>query len=152
MVDPYLAAMARAAEAGTPCPAVWMTLDSGDIVTGTPHPSREFVDETFQMLADEIFREMRVKGLKADRQSASVDAANHRIKPFNVEIDTSEPHAMTLKDATVLWNGADGDGSRIPVLRIHLDSVALWWVTGLKSFKGGRSSFFGAVGVGIPLG
>ena len=116
-------------------------------MSGTPHPSRDFVDETFQILTDGIFREMPVKGLKADRQSASFDAANHWIKPFNVEIDTSEPRAMTLRDATVLWSGADGDGARMPVLRIRLDSVALWWVAGRKDFKGGRSSFFGVVGI-----
>ena len=43
---------------------IWMTLDSGDNVSGTPYPSREFVDETFQMLREGIFREMPVKGLE----------------------------------------------------------------------------------------
>ena len=149
MVDPYLAALARAAEAGTPCPHIWMTLHSGDLVSGTPHPSREFVEETFQFLRDDIFRTAPRKGLKGDRDSAAIDAANEVIKPFNVEIDTPESHAMTLKNATVLWGGANGDGSRLPVLRIRLDSVALWWLRGRKDFKGGKSSFFGGVGVSL---
>jgi hypothetical protein len=38
------------AEAGEPCPRIWMTLTSGDLVTGVPRSSRDFVDGSFQSL------------------------------------------------------------------------------------------------------
>ncbi len=41
MVDPYLAALARAAEAGTQCPHIWMTLHSGDLVSRCASTSAE---------------------------------------------------------------------------------------------------------------
>ncbi len=46
MVDPYLAAIVEAAEGGSKCPQLWMTLTSGDLVVGTPMASDIFVSGT----------------------------------------------------------------------------------------------------------
>ena len=109
MVDPYLAALARAAEAGTPCPAVWMTLDSGDNVTGTPHPSREFVDETFQILKAAHLPPEAGEGYLA-HAGVSVAAAT-RIK-FNVK----EPQgAATIRAAIAEVHRPHGGGVGNPL-------------------------------------
>jgi hypothetical protein len=50
MADPYLVALAKAVENGTDSPPLWLTLHSGDLVTGTPAPSRAFIDGTFRAL------------------------------------------------------------------------------------------------------
>ena len=129
----------------------WMTLTSGDLVTGTPRPSRDFVDGTFQAL---ILRHHASKKLRLpikdlhEREAASIEQATAEIKPFNVNVDSGERQAITLVDVRVLWSGRP-DGANIPAVRINLDAVALWWIAGGAEFKGGTGKFF--VGVAIPI-
>ena len=51
-------------------------------------------------------------------------------------------------EATVLWSGR-GDGARIPVVSVDLESVALWWIAGEKRVKATPGMFFG---VAFPIG
>jgi len=148
VIDPYLAALVRAVEDGATSPPLWMTLVSGDRVTGTPRPARTFVDGTFQALIrryDSSKEAMRAKG---DERRALVEAAASKgITPFNVPLEPNTLEAVTLEDVTLQWGGRD-DGARMPVIRVHLSAVALWWIAGGKPFKGGPMAF---VGLSVPL-
>jgi len=107
MIDPYLNTLAKKIEQGAECLPVWMTLYSGDRVTGTPRPSRDFVDGTFHALQERLDRTPQVQHTpKADRPALREQLANAAIQPFNVEIDPASGTAMTLANATVMWGGA----------------------------------------------
>lgn len=145
MIDPYLVALFKAAEDGEECFPVRMTLISGDRVRGTPVATREFVRSSFKSLVN--FYSMRqpevVKRAKRDqRQPLIEEEAGKAIAPFNVEIDTSGQEAITLANATVLFAGRDA-GVELPVVRVQLSSVAVWWMAGTKEVKGSSSFFVG---------
>ncbi len=144
MIDPYLAALVHAAEDGADTPALWMTLYSGDVVTGTPCPSGMFVEVSHADLYQRHYREPGRK--KGDRQQAAVDAATQDVRPLR-ETDGSRHETVTLKKARVLWGGRT-DGADLPIVRVNLNAVALWWLAGGKEFKGGSNAFFG---VGIAF-
>jgi hypothetical protein len=141
--DQYLVSLVRAVEDGAESPALWMTLHSGDLVTGVPRPSREFVHGTFNSLMELAKTSNVQSGAKsAERPQLREAYAEEGVRTFNVDIDTTRGDAVTLVGATVLWGGR-GEGARMPVIRVHLSSVALWWIAGGKEFKGGAPEFFG---------
>ena len=140
MTDQYLVALVRAVEDGAESPALWMTLHSGDLVTGVPRPSREFVDGTFKALIERAWTSSVASGAKpAERPHLREAYAEEGIRTFNVDIDTTRGDSVTLVRATVLWGGRR-DGASMPVIRVHLSSVALWWIAGGKEFKGDVSA------------
>jgi hypothetical protein len=144
-MDPYLVAMVRAAQSGEPCPPVWMTLNSGDLVTGTPTRSDRFVEETAGALASRY----QSRGLKRRSSEETVGRSVAEVAPMRaVNPDASEPTTITLADARIRWGGR-GDGADLPVVRVALDAVALWWLAGGKEIKSSSTSFFvGATGIG----
>ncbi len=85
---------------------------------------------------------------KDERHVAAEERANAEIKPFNVEIDPADGHAITLVGVRILWGGRS-DGANIRALRLNLDAVATWWLAGGQEFKGGTGAFF--LGVAVPF-
>lgn len=58
------------------------------------------------------------------------------IKLFDEGLGGSSEHqAMTLADVRVLFGGRT-DGANIPVVRVNLDAIALWWIAGGQEVKG----------------
>jgi hypothetical protein len=146
VIDPYLAAIARAVEGGAALPQFAMALTSGDLVRGTPRPSHEFVEGTHQALT--VVPKAAEGGLELWRRKAEERASAVSKELKGAETNSAEPVALTLVEATVLWSGR-GNGARMPVVRVDLDSVALWWIAGEKRVKGDTSMFFG---VAFPIG
>jgi hypothetical protein len=157
--DPYLAAVVRAVEDGAELPAIWISLMSGDLVTGTPRPSREFVEGTTTALAREAREAPPPPGdlwglmpPSKDAMAAASSAAQARLRDvansLAAESESSDGLAITLSNATVLWGG-HGAGVRVDVVRLNLNAIALWWLAGGRAFKGDTASFFG---VALPLG
>ena len=55
---------------------------------------------------------------------------------------------MTLADVRVLFGGRE-DGANIPVVRVSLDAVSLWWVAGEQEFRVDVAAFL--LGVTFPI-
>ena len=150
VADPYLAAIVRAVEDGAPCPALWMTLTSGDFVTGVPRPSRVFVEGSYSALLRRYEHAMRERVRKREERAAlSKVAADEAIAPFNVNVDGSASSSITLADVTMRWSGS-GNGARMPVIRLSLESIATWWIAGGEEVKRSNLNFF--VGAFVPVG
>ena len=140
MADPYLEALVRTVEEGAESPPLWMTLGSGDLVTGVPRPSRDFVEGSFRALIDRYnhSEQLRLRIRNKDERKTEVERlAAAGVEPFNVPVDRSSAdlQTLTLSDVTVMWSGRDG-GAQIPVIRLNLDSIALWWIAGGREFRG----------------
>jgi hypothetical protein len=84
-----------------------------------------------------------------ERSAAASEQATTDIKLFDDGLDgSSERQAMTLANVRVLFGGRT-DGANIPVVRVNLDAISLWWIAGEEEFKGGSGGFF--LGVTVPL-
>jgi len=114
-----------------------LTLTSSDLVTGVPRPSREFATGTQAPLQRRYYEgnlRLPVKN-NAERSGAASERATADIKLPGDGLDGSdEPEAMTLADVRVLFGGRE-DGANIPVVRVSLDAVSLWWVAGEQEFN-----------------
>jgi hypothetical protein len=150
MRDPYLVALVRAVEAGEPCPRIWITLTSGDLLSGIPCPARQFVEGSFESVTRRnMIGAQRIPIRNQDERRVAAEArANEEIKPFNVEIDVTDGRALTLRDVTIRWGGSK-DGANIHAVRVNLDAIALWWIAGGEEVKGRGGGFF--LGAAIPV-
>lgn len=147
-MDPYLAAIAAAAERGEECEPLWLTLASGDLITGVPAPARAYIDATYHALLDRFNRGGRTQARRQASQSAAADAAREVIASVNINLAPGYVETITLTNAKVVWGGR-GDGADLPAVRVNLSTVALWWMAGGKPFRA-PASFFG--GVVVPIG
>lgn len=147
-MDPYLVALARAAEAGQPCPAIWLTASGGELVTGKPTRSRDFIEHTYDTL---LHHRHRVKGIRKKEPEEGKEPetlATADIAPINVEVDSAaEPDSITLLNARVFYGGR-ADGVDLRTVRIRLSAITLWWIAGGKPFKPPSGFIFGAV---VPI-
>jgi hypothetical protein len=151
-MDPYLIALARAAENGENCPVVRLVLQSGDLVIGQPTKSRYFVDSTFTGLRQEAAAELgrRPRKQRKDDPGDANTLANTALRPMNVNVDVTEPHYLTLSSAQVFWGGrADGVNAR--AIRVALAGVMLWWITGATEFKGSGGGYGVGIGAIFPM-
>jgi hypothetical protein len=139
VLDPSLTAIVKAAESGADCPALWLTLTSGDLVVGTPRASEVFVEGTRKVLAhvDLGFESPR----KIDKRRAAASAvAEEATAHLDAKVEPSEGRAITLANTTVVRSG--GNSAQIPVLRVNLDTIAAWWIVSAR-FKGKTGTLIG---------
>lgn len=134
-MDGHLAAIARAAEQGRPCPIVRLIV-SGQMMIGVPVPSNYFVTASQQSLTME-WEHWSVNRPKRDRREQPVDPAaiaSERLEPLG-EAVAAGPDAgvITLRD--VHWRFAGGILD-LPALRVALDAVDAWWVVGGRALQG----------------
>jgi len=141
MIDPYLQALVRSAEAGEPCPPIWATLTSGDFVSGTPVPSATFLDQSRRALEARYEQRAWRKQVSDPVARAASDMA------LLTAPAADGASTITLSQARVL-RGGRGDGVELPSVRLALDAIATWWMAGGSEIKSGGSFFFGAV---IPI-
>lgn len=144
-MDPYLMALVAAAESGEECPPLWCTLTSGDLVSGTPTRSVEFVDASEQALTRRYGKRGGLLKRAADNPEALAAA---RLSALHAARDQTSSQYMTLAGARVRWGGRS-DGGEFPALRVALDAVAVWWLAGGQELKASGGFF---AGVAIPVG
>jgi len=145
-MDPYLLALARAAEDGETCPMVRLVLESGTLVVGQPTTSRAFVDATFEAMRHEAAAQRSRKQRKGD-SDAAIALATDALRPINVSVDAGTTDYLTLRDVQAFWGGG-ADGVNARVIRVALAGVMMWWITGARTFKGQAGSGAG-IGVGV---
>lgn len=126
-------------------------LNSGAVVNGTVRHTRYFIDVTHQALSSArlgiVVEKKRTPELREEAKAYAYD----RIKSFYVDVDASESDAITLSDVTIVWD--NGDGLKVPGMRLGLDGIAAWWLAPGQSFSGPKDGNSGAfVGVAIPIG
>jgi hypothetical protein len=80
-MDPYLLALARAAQDGETCPMVRLVLESGALVVGQPTTSRVFVDATFAAMRQEAAAQLSRKQRKDD-PDAAIALATDALRPI----------------------------------------------------------------------
>jgi hypothetical protein len=145
-MDPYLMALIAAAEAGDEIPPVWFTLKSGDLVVGSLARSDRFIDDTAQALVKRYAKRGGV--LKRANDNADERAAAH-LAALEAARDETSSQFMTLANARVRWGGRAA-GADFPVLRVNVQTIALWWLAGGQEIKASSGGFF--AGVSIPVG
>jgi hypothetical protein len=77
-------------------------------------------------------------------QEAAVDTATNDVRLIT-DVDGSQRETVTLKNARVLWGGGRADGAELPVIRVNLNAVALWWLAGGKEIKAGPNVTVGVL-------
>ncbi len=144
MVDPYLAAIVEAAEGGSKCPQLWMTLTSGDLVVGTPMASDIFISGTHKAV---VHANMMLEGQQkiSERRATTAAVANETVAHLARAVEPSQGRAITIADATVVRSG--GDSAQMTVFRVNLDTVAGWRLVSAK-FEGKTGTLVG-VGIGF---
>ena len=111
-VDPYVAAVVGAAESGAVVQAIAMALTSGDLVKGTPRPSQEFAEVSYELLGTVPNVGIGGPEQRARNACEREEAARSVLGTADLE-SAPQPPVLTLGDATVMWSGR-GDGVRLP--------------------------------------
>lgn len=146
MRDPYLAEIIRAVERSGEPVAVSLALVSGAVVTGYVRDSRTFTRLT--RAGSDTLRQ-RLTPPKDDYQRgllAQLERTQAAVEVVREEVDQETSTFVTLSDVSMVWS--NGDGLRLPVIRVNVDTTTAWWLTPGQPIKGSKdTSGFFAVGV-----
>lgn len=140
-VDPYLARLVDAAEAGKPVPPVRVFAGSSAAV-GQPTTTAEFIEVSELALRESLApsRWNRKAGIDP------TEAARERMASWSGPGQDSGPVLSLINCQWYSIGG--GSGFDLPVMRIPLEKVDAWWIAGGKEMKE-RGGFI--VGAFFPI-
>ena len=151
-MDTHLLSIIEAAEAGAPTPGVNVVTNGGDWIRGQPCSSNEFRDLTWPHYVNDIDQVLK-KRPRRERKVNPQDASAVAAEPFAAVTerrDGSSFPALTLSQATLSFGGR-GDGMNLAAVRVPVDAVSSWWISGGSYIKADSGSAW-LGGVVFPVG
>jgi hypothetical protein len=151
-MDPYLLNIIEAAEAGMPTPGINLVTNGGDWVRGQPCSSNQFREITWSHYLRDVDQVLS-KRPRRERKESTAQVADVAAVPFAAVTEKQgSPAEPVLSLATAILSfGGRADGMNLAAVRIPINAISSWWVSGGSYIKPGSSSgLFG--GVLFPIG
>lgn len=162
MIDPHLAAIVSAAEAGAKLPPI-RVVTAGAILAGTPGRSADVAPRLTHALAVDGYN-AATRGRTLPRTKQELDAgtngvwdtqhaeAAEALAPIQAALTPEpSPEVLTLIDCYV-WPSGGGSGLKQSIVRVALSAVAAWWLSDGEAIEPEASGgWWGGVGIMVPL-
>jgi hypothetical protein len=143
VVDPFLVDLLTAAETGTTVPTLVLVTQGGDLVYGSPVPSREFAGLVRDRLSESAWNSLKQRPRRLRKEDPG-DPDALATSTLNLLGRTkSDDPVVTLANVRILWSGRGG-GVDLPATRVPLSAVTAWWFLGTgREVKAGSGVSFG---------
>ena len=148
-VDPRLASIIVAAEAGQACPGIVNLLVGSWFIQGRPVSSETFLQSSFDSLCQSVLAAKQPRRSRVP-EDERVRLAQDAVAPGFAAVEAPEVDTDTLCLVEVSISAGSGALMHPPAIRVAATSVTAWWLTDFEVRAAASGSDVG-VGIGVEF-